>query len=538
MQPPLRTSLDASTDVWTFPGEREATHLLVRGSDAILIDCHRADFAGEWAGRLPAPALVLHTHVAPEHCREGASFPAARILVHEPDAVLAFEPEVVARTLREQTADLDQWGTIFGLEPFGIAGCQTAFPPSTPLPRGGTFRVGETIRAGALALEVIDLAFHGRHAVGFVVRGGAGEPLGVFTGDLLLKGAYLVDAVSCMENYVHDRYARLPALLERLSGLGPVFPATGLPIVEPQEVAWTLQTLAERMRRFLATRVPAPSQPRHRVRREVGRFREAMPGVFHLEQGGNVIVLIDAAGNGLLVDPGPCDYDNPERERDFLRDLQALETGAGLRRVELVLITHYHGDHVDMTHLVRQRYPGCRVATWGVVADVLEEPAAYPCSAKLPWYGLGLERVPVDIRLPLGCGFQWQGHAIEVIHLPGHAYAHCGFLMSFGGRSLAITGDTVQISTAPDTLNLVITNHAAPTDAEGNAGAYRQLAARHVDLNLGGHGSWFEDCGRLYRESLARIEHAQSVLAELFEPGRMREAYLMRSFPWGGAGRA
>lgn len=70
--------LDADTVLHTLAERGRihggSTHAVVHRDRCIWIDCHAAPLAS-----LPVPELILHTHVQPEHCAEGARFPQARI---------------------------------------------------------------------------------------------------------------------------------------------------------------------------------------------------------------------------------------------------------------------------------------------------------------------------------------------------------------------------------------------------------------------------------------------------------------------------
>jgi glyoxylase-like metal-dependent hydrolase (beta-lactamase superfamily II) len=233
-----------------------------------------------------------------------------------------------------------------------------------------------------------------------------------------------------------------------------------------------------------------------------------------------------------MFDPGPCDYESPTRRESFQNDLALLERECGLREIDLAIITHFHGDHYDMTPDLKRRYPRCRVAAWDLVARVMEAPWDYPYPALLPWYNVGVDHVAVDEVLREGEPFFWHDTAIRTLHLPGHCYVHAAYLLSFNGLRLAITGDTIQSRGDSDGINFgAISNHSIPDGQSGILKSYMQMVEEEVDLNLGGHGSHFTQCKALYAESLRRIEHALPFLRRLVPGGDLDTALLRPGMP-------
>lgn len=118
-----------------------SSHLVVRHGRGLLIDCHSGQMT-RWLNRrgLPAPEMILHTHVQPEHCREADQFSEASILVHEQLKELACERvayEKAAHTVWDNPAE---WMKTLGQEKYGVAGSITVFPPEEPLSVSSTFR--------------------------------------------------------------------------------------------------------------------------------------------------------------------------------------------------------------------------------------------------------------------------------------------------------------------------------------------------------------------------------------------------------------
>jgi glyoxylase-like metal-dependent hydrolase (beta-lactamase superfamily II) len=525
---------EATTDVriYSLMGEA-ASHLVVRNGRGLLVDCHSAQM-GRWLARrgMPEPELILHTHVQPGHCREADQFPAARILVHEGLAALAGDRpayEKAAHTVWDNPAE---WAVTLGQEKYGIAGSITVFPPAEPLTVSGTFREGDRLTWQDLVFEVIPLPGHGRHHVGFVLELD-GKPLAVFTGDLLCHPARLVNVHDLESNYGGTAIASLPAVLRTLAQR-PVqryFPSTGPAIENGPAQALELAQAIEAYQEALSWRSgrfqPAP-QPEYPV---VGRYLQLHKGIYQINNFGNSILLIDDHGRGLMFDPGPCDFETPTRIADFHRDLDLFERECGLKTIDTALVTHIHGDHYDMTPELRNRYPGCRVGAWDLVARVMEAPWDYPYPALLPWYNLGFDHVAVDDVLGEDQPHYWHDIGIRSIHLPGHCHCHAAYLLTFNGLRLAITGDTIQSRGGADGLSFIIANHSVPDGDSGILKSYRQMAGEAVDLNLGGHGSHFADCQAQYAESLRRIEHALPYLRRLVPGGDLEKAFVRPRHP-------
>jgi glyoxylase-like metal-dependent hydrolase (beta-lactamase superfamily II) len=526
---PVFNELAPDVHVYSLVGE-SASHLVVRKGRSLLIDCHSPQL-GRWLERrgLPAPEMILHTQVQPEHCREADSFAEACILVHEPLRELAGDRaayEKAAHTVWDNPAE---WMITLGREKYGIAGSITVFPPDIPLKVTGTFREGERLTWQDLVFEVISLPGHGRHAVGFVLEW-EGKPLAIFTGDVLCHPAKLVNVFDLEINYGGTTLAALPAVLRALAQR-PVqryFPATGPAIDNGPAQALELAEAIDAYQDALGwksgtfTPMPQPEYPRS------GRYLQLHRGVYQIDSIGNCILLIDDQGRGLMFDPGPCDYELTTRVADFHRDLDHFERACGLKMIDTTLVTHIHGDHFDMTPELRKRYPGCRLGAWDRVARVMEAPWDYPYPALLPWYNLGFDHVAVDDVLSEDHPFDWHGVAIRSIHLPGHCDCHAAYLLTFNGLRLAITGDTIQSRGEPDGLNFIISSHSVPDGDSGILKTYRQMAGEAVDLNLGGHGSHFRDCQANYAESLRRIEHALPLLRRLVPNGELDAAFVRR----------
>jgi glyoxylase-like metal-dependent hydrolase (beta-lactamase superfamily II) len=199
-----------------------------------------------------------------------------------------------------------------------------------------------------------------------------------------------------------------------------------------------------------------------------------------------------------------------------------LTTLAGLD-VDVVVLTHFHDDHVAGVNLLRDV---CGTEVWIAdrFASVLAEPHRYdlPCL----WY----DPVPADRVLPLGTPIAWEEYELTLYPLPGHTYYAVAIAVEVDGRRVLFTGDQ-QTSEPYLQPNYQYRNRFAIDDYARSAKLYAEL---RPDLILGGHWPPLE----VDDEVLAKLrEHGDRVEAlhrELLPPERVEariEPYRSRVAP-------
>ncbi len=500
-------------------GAEENSNLLELNGHSILIDCQTSELHVEIQKlNIPMPEIVLHTHVSPEHCREGNSFRDAVIRVPKGLEILASNPVKYKELTRTVWENPENWMDTMGRETYGVAGCATFFPPAIPLVLGENLQAGQSFIWNTLTVEVIGLPAHGWFSIGFLIHQND-KPVVFFPGDLFRHPACLVNMYDLVTNYGGTCIKELPSLLRKIIAIGTklFIPSTGDIMKDGPTEA---EELAVKIENYLNSLnwESGHFTPGLEVKgKKAGSFIKVADGVYQDKGFGNTIILIDETGHGLIIDPGPCGYGSDiilsKREAEFSKSLDFLEHYEGLKTIEFMLITHMHGDHYDMVPLLQRRY-GAKLASWHKIAEIIENPEAYAYSCLMPWYNLGINGINVDYHLQLGLGFEWNGIAIEVIHLPGHCYSHCGYILEFRGERLAITGDTIQSRGESCSLNFIITNDSDPFNA-GVLHALQNLYNKNITLNLGGHGSRFRECNAMYEESILRTRKALGSLEKL-----------------------
>ena len=196
----------------------------------------------------------------------------------------------------------------------------------------------------------------------------------------------------------------------------------------------------------------------------------------------NMYILLSESGKALFIDFGydfvtgiAAGSDRASR-RPWLYTLPALKAQFGVQKIDVVLPTHYHDDHVAGCNLLR-RVEGTQVWAAENFADILENPAHYdlPCL----WY----DPIPVDRRLPLGQPFSWEEYTLTVHPLPGHTRYAVAIEFEVDGLRILATGDQYQ---GDDGLawNYVYQNRYAMGDYLATAELYHRL---QPDLILSGH---------------------------------------------------
>jgi hydroxyacylglutathione hydrolase len=111
---------------------------------------------------------------------------------------------------------------------------------------------------------------------------------------------------------------------------------------------------------------------------------------------------------GLIVDPG----DEPDR---ILAAVESL----GIEKVEAILITHTHFDHVGAVA------PVARATGAPVYCPELETPVLANIMAFVPWPGLGpYESYDADHTVAGGERLELAGLELDVVFTPGHSPGH------------------------------------------------------------------------------------------------------------------
>jgi glyoxylase-like metal-dependent hydrolase (beta-lactamase superfamily II) len=163
----------------------------------------------------------------------------------------------------------------------------------------------------------------------------------------------------------------------------------------------------------------------------------------HLLLWNNSYFLLSEAGPVLMVDCG--EPFSPEFHAQW-------RAAVGERRVEVVLVTHIHCDHVDGIGALRgsggvvgrrtparrsvsQPAPSLEVWALSLLAPLLARPHAY----RRPF--LPRETVKVDRALPELSEFEWQEHRFHAFDFPGQTDLHALYATAVDGRRVVFSGD-------------------------------------------------------------------------------------------------
>jgi glyoxylase-like metal-dependent hydrolase (beta-lactamase superfamily II) len=257
-----------------------------------------------------------------------------------------------------------------------------------------------------------------------------------------------------------------------------LLPSHGEPVEEPGP---TLARAAERIEELARLRLDDP-WPLAEMRRNP--WATIAPHLLRNRTSfANSYALLSEQGAALLFDFG---YDvatglTPITERTARRPLlwsiEALQRDHGVERVDAVVVTHYHDDHVAGLNLLREVH-GTEVWAPENVAPILEEPARYdlPCL----WH----EPIRVDRVLPLDAATSWREYPLSVHPLPGHTLYAAAIGFTVDGRQVLATGDQQTTGGERPILNYQYRNRYRVGDFVRTAELYRALGP---DLVLGGH---------------------------------------------------
>jgi glyoxylase-like metal-dependent hydrolase (beta-lactamase superfamily II) len=260
-----------------------------------------------------------------------------------------------------------------------------------------------------------------------------------------------------------------------------LLPSHGEAVQEPQRA---LEVVGARVQELLNMRREHPwdvadlvLSPWHPVTPHLLRNRNSFASSY---------ALVSEDGAALLIDFG---YDvttglDPDTgfgaRRPLLWPLDALARDHGVERIEAVVPTHFHDDHVAGLELLRT-VRGAEVWAPENVAPILEDPRAYdlPC--------LWFEPIAVDRRLALGESFAWREYELTVHPLPGHTLYAAAIEFEVDGKRVLATGDQQGLTGGRGSqplLNYQYRNRFRIDDFVESAQLYRAL---RPDILISGH---------------------------------------------------
>lgn len=445
----------------TDPPRSDVSHVYVleQGGKALLIEAGN----GSVFGRMPSLGIrqveaVLLTHLHPDSAQGIAEATRRGIPVWVPEREL-------------------EWGNREGRW--------------VRQPAPGGYEPGERVlrdygsfRWGTLEIQVIPTPGHTRGSVSLLLEW-AGKKL-AFSGDLI-AGAGQVWSLAATQWSYHGGEGLAGGILSLLDvqerGPDLLLPTHGEPM-GPEAIPPTVERLWEliRLRRHNPRLRQLRTQPFEPLTPHLLKSRTGMANYYVLRSDSGKALLLDFGYDFLFGTPsiGPLASGTPGGpalpQRPWLYTIPALEKQYGIARIEAVIPTHYHDDHVAGINLLREQY-GTQVWCAERFRDVLEHPYRYrlPC--------LWLEPIPVDRPLPLETPIRWEEYTLTLYPLPGHTHYAVAIFFQVDGQRVLVSGDQYGDGDGLG-LNYVYPNLFHPSDYVHSAELFRRL---RPDLVLGGH---------------------------------------------------
>jgi glyoxylase-like metal-dependent hydrolase (beta-lactamase superfamily II) len=370
---------------------------------ALIVDAG----TGAWldhVAELPKPPVALAcTHFFRDHSAGAARAARLGIPVYVPEGERAIFADPAQHFRQRDTYIIydNYWDLFAPIEPTAVA---------------GVLRDYDHITLAGLDVEVVPLPGVTLTQVGLSIRTPLpdGEGLGagaehriIFCGEAIHSSGKLARVAPLQYNYndlggaVNAFYSARDLRAHRPVAL---LPSLGTPMLGDCDAA--LVALQDNLTSLCAGR---PDEARQIAAADKPMLEQITPHVWRTTQTSSVnTFVISQSGKALAIDYGyheargllAANYSKPYRRRALLHSLDALRTAAGIEAIDVVLISHFHDDHVCGVPLL-QRLHGTQVWVGESFADLLEQPEAhcFPCDWPQP--------MRVDRRLPAHSQAQW-----------------------------------------------------------------------------------------------------------------------------------
>ncbi|HUC91646.1 MAG TPA: MBL fold metallo-hydrolase [Paenibacillus sp.] len=312
---------------------------------------------------------------------------------------------------------------------------QDRFSLLEPVPVAGTLKdYGTQVFAG-IAFTVLPTPGHTIGSITLLAQLD-GRRL-AFTGDLIYGPGKVWSLAATQWSYNGGEglaYTAVSLLELQERGLDCLLPSHGEPMEAPAEA---IGSLIGRLRELMELRgqyrqlLPMQERPFEEITPRLLRNRTSMANHYVLRSESGKALFFDFGYDFMMGLPSGCDRAS---RRPWLYTLQTLKRQYGIDRVEGVVPTHYHDDHVAGINLLRD-IEGAQVWAADSFADILRRPEQYdlPCL----WY----DPIPVDRELPAGVPVRWEEFEFTLHPLPGHTLYAVAVSLEADGKRILISGD-------------------------------------------------------------------------------------------------
>jgi glyoxylase-like metal-dependent hydrolase (beta-lactamase superfamily II) len=194
--------------------------------------------------------------------------------------------------------------------------------------------------------------------------------------------------------------------------------------------------------------------------------------------GSNFHMILADSGHALFIDCGCWDTEWLDRR------LVQMQQRLGLQKIDAVIITHMHGDHILEAPHIRDKW-GAELWTLDMVAEKFEHPERFDYPALITAYG---DAVPVKFDRTFGRGevLRWEGFELTFDWLPGQTEFALVLHGRIDGHLVAFTGDNIFSSPNESGHDALVARNSALLE-EGYLYCAEYLSRLQPDLILGGH---------------------------------------------------
>lgn len=191
---------------------------------------------------------------------------------------------------------------------------------------------------------------------------------------------------------------------------------------------------------------------------------------------GKALMIDFGAPNMALFSPHNRHFEDGERVRFMEHSLDRLRRHHGVDKIEAVLPSHYHDDHVNGIPYLQQQL-GVECWAFENMREILGNPRGELIGCVLP--------TPIQVQRTFRDGerLKWQEYEFTIHYAPGHADYHMAMFGKVDGHSVGFSGDNIFPLRAA-TPSLIYRNHVHKTSHQQTARLFQEY---HPDILCAGH---------------------------------------------------